>query len=395
MTQIALKISRKYYREVFTVALILLALVAFWTIQQVQAGSFTGERILLVDSSAPGVVSNQVHQIVVPSTFAAANQTFFVDLGALFTTPLNGLEDFDVEFGTSALGSNLDVFLVYNVAASAESWAVNIDATNNTRIEFVTASNSASVPAANDTLFIVMGTNADFDGSGNTQWTNPAKISAAGIADTYSITYDRNGATDTGTGMIAIIEGVAVSVTIAETLSVDIAAVTSGSCTGFLTGDTEITTTVSTVPFGTSAADTFFSGCQQVRVASNASAGFSATSEQNTSLYAGGNTIDDFSLNSANPSTAGAWDDLSTEGFGYACDDIAGDATCTNDFTTANSLYVPFADQSISNQIKAEFMSASAPIASTTQINYRLLFTSTQPAGTYQNIITYIFTPTF
>lgn len=401
MKVIVLKITKKYHREVFTVALVLVVLLGFWTIQQAQGAAFTGERVLL-QSSIPATASWQEHRFVIPAAWAVST-TFFIDLGGLFTTPPDGVEDFDIEFGVGALESanQSEVSLLFGTGAppDIDDWQVVI--TNNTRITFRTASDGASIPSANHTVYIEIGTQADFGGAGDTSYTNPAKISAEAIADTYTITYDYNAAVDTGAAMVAVIEGVTVSATVSESLSVTVGTVSSGDCDTSFTSENDASANATAISFGPISTDTFYHGCLDWVVSTNAANGFSATAESNSALQivSTTTTIEFFTVTAAtaNPTTAYVWGATNTYGFGYTCDDENGGTVCNTDFTSgANNSYRPFADKSLGTpEDPAEFLSSSTATASTSRIDYRLKTVATQAAGDYTNILTYIFTPTF
>jgi len=144
--------------------------------------------------------------------------------------------------------------------------------------------------------------------------------------------------------MVAIIEGVAVSVTIDESLSFSIAGVTNTACTEGGTA-TQVTTTAITVPFGSSglAANTFYKGCHDLTVSTNAASGYSVTNEVNTSLLRPGTDSGDKTIDNAicddgsctaviGTATTTPWATATANGFGYTCSGTA----CNAEFNAAS-----------------------------------------------------------
>jgi hypothetical protein len=247
-------------------------------------------------------------------------------------------------------------------------------------------------------------------GTGSNKNTNPTKVAGEGTADIYSITIGAPEGTDSGTAMVAIIEGVAVSVTVEQSLSFSIAGVTNTSCTEGGTA-TAVTTTATTVPFGTSglSANTFYKGCHDLTLSTNAPGGYAITSEENTSLLRTGTDSSDKTLDDAicdagtcteAISSAATWATPSAnQGFGYTCS--AGG--CDTAFASATK-FVSFAcrgddascDPGTGGKSPSTPISSTSPVSSqVSRIVYKLSFSGAQPAGTYSNAITYVATPTF
>lgn len=270
---------------------------------------------------------------------------------------------------------------------------------------------AASTAIASGSIIVVeIGTNATNGGNGNTQMTNPTKVATVGTADIPTISI---GGTFGGSGdiLVGIIEGVAVSVTVDESLSFVIAGVVNNTC------DTEFTaqlgpdtvTTNAAVPFGTATTETFYHACHDLTISTNASGGYVITGEENTSLLRTGVDANDKTIDDATgdggavtETTEGAWGTSTFNGFGYSCEDSGGaQGDCA---ITASTNYKQFAclgtdaqcDLSAGGETKQTVASNSGPVSNKiSTIEYKLSVDGIQPTGAYSNIVTYIATPTF
>lgn len=91
--------------------------------------------------------------------------------------------------------------------------------------------------------------------------------------------------------------------------------------------------------------------------------------------------------------TAAAWTNALTYGFGYRCDNVTG-TDCSPDFATP-TFYKQFADNSTGQPPVAVMLGANVGYNIKGQVTYKVNISGTQAGGTYSNIITYIATPTF
>lgn len=91
--------------------------------------------------------------------------------------------------------------------------------------------------------------------------------------------------------------------------------------------------------------------------------------------------------------TAAAWTNTLTYGFGYRCDNVSG-TDCNTDFSNS-TYYKQFADASAGQSPVSVMSSSNVGTNRQSQITYKVNISGTQPAGTYQNVITYIATPTY
>jgi hypothetical protein len=93
---------------------------------------------------------------------------------------------------------------------------------------------------------------------------------------------------------------------------------------------------------------------------------------------------------SCTPTTAAAWTNSLTYGFGYRCDNIAG-SDCDSQFATAN-YYKPFISSPSAIIVMSSNNVGRNRIA---QITYKLNIAGSQVAGLYTNVLNYIAMPTF
>src|SRR5207248_9392069 len=123
---------------------------------------------------------------------------------------------------------------------------------------------------------ILIGTNASFQDTATKWITNPSS------AGTYTISV---GGTFGGSGniLVSINLGVTVQATVAESLALTVSSVAAVNCTA---DDgacvTAIGTRSTTNPFGHVSLDTFYIGCQDLVVSTNAGGGYSITTQESS-----------------------------------------------------------------------------------------------------------------
>jgi len=206
---------------------------------------------------------------------------------------------------------------------------------------------------------------------------------------------------DEGVTAFAIISGVTVTATVAETLTVTVSGIAAADCTQ--SSGTSVTTTATTVPFGTISPDTFYRGCQNIRVATNAPNGFSMTTQEQTNLRSGTTNIPDTTCDATGCSevTARPWTSTAYPGYGHSCYNITG-TPCNTVY--AGDYFRQFAcrgtdaecDPGIGGETAQMFMSSSTAADVTGRILHRISVSPTQAAlADYTATIVYIVTPTF
>lgn len=209
-------------------------------------------------------------------------------------------------------------------------------------------------------------------------------------------------ATDDGVAAFAIVEGVTVSATVAETLTLTITGVLNADCDssfGLLGGPD---TTATGVLFGElTTTDTFFHACQDVYVATNGSVGFGMSGQETTNLLSGSNTIDDSTGDSAamTETVTSLWETAGNNGFGYHCLNQAGVTCVMNEASSARQFACVGTDAQcnpgVGVETAANIMSNSTATTATSRVRYKVTISGVQPAGSYSNTVVYIATPTF
>lgn len=245
---------------------------------------------------------------------------------------------------------------------------------------------------------------------GNTDGTNsmvapaPSTSRVASQADTYTykIQLFPNGAdpttttpTDIGSGKMAVIESVRVTATVDPSITFKVEGVAASTSTCGLT--TDITTTATAVPFGVLALDTFKVGSQKITVSTNAVSGYAVTAIENERLsnlagspsYIPNTTCD---TGGCTNTTSAAWATAASHaGFGYTVAILSGTPTIAptsplyQRFPSIAALESPF-------QIMSNTTSVSSQQA---YVCYKIAVDSSQPAGNYENQITFTATATF
>ena len=385
----------------------------FYYANTAEASGLSSIRATL-STSAPSTDANWEIQFVT-DTLVNENDTITIDfdtLGTLDQFDLTNLTEDDVDLmeDTDGTPGNCAGTLTQEstaVATSSAVWGVVVSTTTDTITLTAPASTSTYIAAA-ACIVLRIGTNASSSGTGANQINNPAKVNSdAGIADIHDVTITFAGnSTNSGSALVAVIAGVTVSVSVDESLTFTLSGVASSSCTQGGTA-TAVTTTSSTVPFGASglSSETFYKGCHDVIVGTNASQGYTVSVQENRSLLSGTDTIDDTLCDAGDcteviaAGTTTAWATATNNGFGYTCSGSQCDAA----FATAtefNQFPCTGADAVCDAGTGAE--TATTPIshatstsAQTNRIVYKLSFDTVQPAGDYSNTITYIATPTF
>ncbi len=90
-------------------------------------------------------------------------------------------------------------------------------------------------------------------------------------------------------------------------------------------------------------------------------------------------------------STSAVWTSLTTFGFGYRCDNVTG-TDCASGFTGGTE-YKQFSSSESAELAQAVMSGSNVGRNLQTQITYKVNISSTQPAGAYENAITFIAIP--
>jgi len=195
--------------------------------------------------------------------------------------------------------------------------------------------------------------------------------------------------TDDGAGSIAFIEGVRVTATVDPSITFKIEGI--ASTTTACGVATDVTTTSYSVPFGIMALDTFKTAAQKITVSTNAVSGYAVTAIENermSNLAGSPSYIPDTTCDAGCP---GAWTSGGNSGLGFTTAIVSGAPTLGitspnfREFSSLAATEAPF--QIMSNTTIASLEAI--------HVCYKLAVGATQPAGDYENQITYTATATF
>lgn len=178
-----------------------------------------------------------------------------------------------------------------------------------------------------------------------------------------------------------------VTASVPNYLAFTVTGVSSGNACSNAGGNASVTTTASTIPFGTYTGAATKIACQTLSISTNATNGYGVTVEQNQDLTSGANdTMLPFSGTYAVPTIWASPTGSGTESyFGFTTDD-----TDYSDFQVAK--YGSFG----ASLTPYGIMSGAGPVADEVNvISYQLEITDNQPAGIYTNNLMYIVTATF
>lgn len=346
----------------------------------------------VLEESRPSTDANHTIMFVSPTGVESSTDTIilkFDDAGDAFDLTDVAFGDIDLAEDDDGACDGTWTDKTLAATAAAATWGVNIN-TGTDEITFTAPTDAASGEI--DAGFCVQIQIGDNAASGTNLITNPASASAY-IVD-FSGTFG-----DTGAALVAVVDTITASVTVDETLSFGVAAVTSAAC-DFHGGTGDVTTTATTIPFGTATGDTFIDGCQDLTVSTNASAGYSVTAQASALLTSGGDTIAEGTCDATcTDSSFGLWQTPANNGFAYCLTDIVGapsgqaaaecqDAAGVTTFKTFRLLDA--------SETPSEIMSETTGVtADQINIGFRLSVSAGQAAGAYTNNIIYVATPTY
>ncbi len=362
-----------------------------------------------LSTSTPSVVAN--HTLLFTGLGLAASETIILTLNFDGTPIPTTLDYTDIDFSFQAAPDGVcntgDTEMT--LAAAPVTTTMGVVRTSATVLTFT---NGSTAVASGSEICIEIGKNATNQSTGVRQITNASKEGVGlGTGNIKSISISGTFG-DTGDALVAIIEGVAVSVTVDESLSFSIVGVTNANCdTSFTTlaGPDTVTTDAAVLFTTVSTTNAFVHACHDLTISTNGVTGYGITAEENQSLLRTGGdsndkTIDD-SLGNAGTMThavSDAWSTTTVNGFGYSCVlSTGGQGDCV---ITAGTNYRQFpctgaagvCDPDGGGEAVTTVASSLVPVsAKVSRIEYKLNISGVQPAGAYSNVITYIASPTF
>jgi len=327
----------------------------------------------------------------------AANHTI------VFTTP-NGLSiggtiavTFPTAGGEFVMGSviedDVDILVggqsstTVSGAATAGDWGVDI---TGGVITFETPTGSGV--ASSTEITILIGDHAVTSGTGSNQITNPSGTGSIGIEIGGTMQ-------DSGQVRVAIVDTVTVSASVDTSLTFTVSGTSNGTSVNGSPTTTSTSTTATTLPFETLVVGASETLAHDISVATNASNGFTVTTQISGPLASTlGDTIDGF-INGSDTNTPSAWQgpsgtlaDTDTYGhWGITSDDPT--AGRSSEFTSDTWVAASTSPIVImGHNAPADGISAS----STARIGYQIEISALQEASDdYSTTLRYIATPTF
>jgi hypothetical protein len=336
-------------------------------------------------------------------------------------------DDFPDTAATTALnGFDQGKMLAGDITAPASNctqWGTMVitpgDSSNDLRIQLPKA--TATCAAGSALTMIIGGTTHAL--------INPAPLltHTQGQADSYQINIksrDGSGNTiDSSDVTVAPVEGVLVSATVDETLSLTVAGITidSGTYCGISRSSSSPDTSATSVPWGT-ISPTYASAThntqQQVTVSTNAKSGYSVFIEENDQMGKDGNTCTgtdpspgDYTFgtgtcirdtvcqaSACSQTTETDWTNMgSFVGFGFSLEDQSGtDAVFEWDDGGTTFKARQIADVTQGGETRAAIMTNAGPVSgSSAYVCYRIAISGLQPAGYYYNKVRYTAIPIF
>ena len=275
---------------------------------------------------------------------------------------------------------------------------------------------------ANGTAALPAGANLSVTmGDGAIGLVNPAPATGhvQGQVDAYNVqVYTQSGVNGTGSTIeniqvkVAPDEGVFVSATVDETLSFSVAAVTSANMNTTCFGGTGapagtlITSTATTIPFGSSVlSNTFYNAAQQLTVFTNAPGGYTVKVEENDQMGKEGNVctgaaageanncIQDTTCNGAacTQSISAEWSTNTNSGLGYSLTNVSPstDASFVYNESSRTFSAKQFPDQEAAETKQVIMSNTGIVNGKSGCVIYRLSVSGTQPAGYYYNQVKY------
>lgn len=190
---------------------------------------------------------------------------------------------------------------------------------------------------------------------------------------------------DTTTVAFATTTGLSASVTVDPSLTFAVNGLTSGTTVNGLA--TNVTTTSSTIPFGTVTTSTNGIAGNSLVVTTNAGSGYTVYIKYTGQLTSGANTIADHTGTNAAPTV---FTSPGTASFGYTTESTTLSGTGNRFNVGATNKYAGHTTSNI------EVARATAAVSSdTTKIGYQVGIGGTTPAGTYTTTVVLTATPTY
>ncbi len=359
LTPLVLIFMMKYMKRIKLLALGVLATGLLFP-KSAHAATLTGSDVTLSDPrpSQVGVTYTMDWDNVTTSTIKCMKVSF--------STVATGIT---VPTGMTTTGASYDV-AASDYVPDAQTWSTNATVNGTVGVTSVTGEIPAS--ASGRTLVLNGITNGSVV---DTRYFV--------LFNTYNNTDCATSPVDSGVGVIIFTNGQVVSLTIDPTISFTVNAVSSGTVNSTAIG---VTTTSTTIPFGTVGVATNGVAAHDLTVGTNAGSGYTVyTRYTGTLTNLAGATIPDHTGTNAVPTSFSA---PGTAAFGYTSEDFtlgtgtAGRFNSNNwaKFTTAN-LEVAYSPNSVNNE--------------TTRVGYQVGVSNLTAAGNYTTTVIMTVVPSF
>lgn len=232
--------------------------------------------------------------------------------------------------------------------------------------------------------------------------TNPSGTNTSFFVRVRTFSDTGSAEIDSGVAAAATLNttSIGMSATVDANFTFAIAAVNSGGTVN--SESTTVTTTATTIPFGTQTPSTPSVGAHDVTITTNAGNGYRVTASHSATAQSGfpplisgsTNNIDTFTGTNASPAVwsepGGSTANTNTGFFGYTTEDAS---LCTG---TANRFTDTGNEWAGSTTTGEEVVCSTAGVSSqTTRLGWQLEVNSIQPAGTYTGTVILIATPTY
>jgi hypothetical protein len=367
----------KVFLSLFLVVLLTLPPIANMIISKVSAGALTNYKVLINNSQSSATNTTYTMQ------WTTANATAIKQIDVSICTTASGacVAPGGFSTGTPTLASD-------NISGTGRTVAGST--ANNFRIVVTT-------PAAQTPSTMTM------------TWTgvtNPSTTNSTYYARATSYSDTGTTAIDNGTAAFAILTAtsIAVTATVDPSFSFSVVGV-AGDGVAAVNGATltnGLTTTATTIPFGSLAVGTPKIAAHDLTISSNAANGYQITASHsanlavaNAPLASGSADIDAFSGTNASPATwtapAGTSANTNTGYFGYTTNDASLCIGTAARFTASGGN--KWAGSSTTGQEVA--CSASTVTNETTRVGWELEVNAVQPPGLYSGTVIFVATPTY
>jgi len=368
------KIIKKHSKTALVLGLILALIAMYELIPLVKAAELTYESDTLSDSR-PSEISK--HTVIFKATTAVPlSGHVIIDLPDAFVTPAMDYTDVAIYFDADNPPITECV-----MAAACDATKCCATITEATDLIDITLKSGAGITAGHYVKVVI----GDGAAGGWEDITN----SIAGVQTITLTTQTAAAATiDTGTLKVAVISGVAVTATVAETLTFTIAAVGSSQSVNGATTTVATTDGVS-VPLGALSVSANTIAAHDLAVTTNATNGYTTTTQYTQKLRIdASNDIDDHSGSNASPST---FSGAATEAFGYTTNDATlGTGTPARFTSSGGNKWAAFTTSPLEVAYSAGPVTAEA-----TRIGYQAGISATTSAGSYSTTVIYICTPIY